>query len=396
MRYANGVVADVTPRNDTVWLQSLRGDTIGMFALANIFKRAPVRTIRFTSSPTTMLAASIQGSVDVHVLPIDGGVPRVIRAGRDDYTGGFLNDGSVAVTNATGGRFGVDVMSARGGMVRHVALPDSEQALLMTTDGRLVYWRKERVRGVFETASGVSRVISRNAAGGGSGSGVDYRALLSSHDEYPFVERVGPEALRIVAWSPDRHDLRTIREVASRGLDFALHGNLVAYNLMSGDSVGVFVASGAGQPHRIAVMRGGHGDGIALSDDGRHLAFAAQVIRDRDTSHVIGFADLNPDGAPTGQPRFVPVGNVTGLTWLPNNREILYESINKADPITTLVRLADEEGAMPRVISQQEHIPFYDFMLSPDGRTVSYPAQPPARKAIWRIDLPGLDARVRP
>ena len=169
----------------------------------------------------------------------------------------------------------------------------------------------------------------------------------------------------------------------------------MVFIVMRGDSATVFAASGREVPQRIAALRALHHDGIGISDDGRHVAFAAEVIRESDTSHVIGFADLNADGTPAGQPRFVPVDNVTGLTWLPNNREILYVSINNAAPITTLVRLADEEGAVPRTISQQEHVPFYDFVLSPDGRTVSYPTQPPARKAIWRIDLPGLDARIR-
>jgi hypothetical protein len=394
LRYANGVIADVIARHDTVWLQNLRGDTVGMFTIRGLWTRPPIRHVRFTSSPDVMLASTVQGSVDVHVLPIDGGTPRVVRAGRGDYTGGFLGDGSVIVTTQTGIRSSIDVFAPRGGISRHIALPDSEIPEVATTDGRLVYWRRGPVRGVYETANATSRVLSRDAVGGGAGSGVDYRARLTSKDEYPFVERT-PTGVRIVAWSPVQHRLRTVKEVAGRAVDFALHGALMAYVVMRADSATVFVESGNQTPQRIAVLRARHTDGIGISDDGRHVAFAAQVIRESDTSHVIGFADLDGNGAPTGQTRFVPVDNVTGLTWLPNNREILYESINQSIPITTLVRLGREEGASPRVISQQEHVPFYDFVLSPDGRWVSYPTQPPAHKAIWRVDLPGLENRAR-
>lgn len=385
----NGIIAAYKPgTGDSVRLETFGGDPLGVLALRGMrgpqFQSMPAR-----SATNSMAAVTLGGSSEVHVLSVDGGQPRVLRKGSpSDYIGGFLADGRPVVTSSNGGHGAIDIMPVGTGAPQHIVLPDSARFVSITTDGKSVYWRKGTTAGVFDVASGSSRAISTSLVH----FGWDYTWFLGSRDEVPYVERSG-DRFELRGWSPINSTSRVLRSLGSPVNNvgsYSLHGDLVSYTVKQGDSTLVFVAANLSAPaQRLAAVRG-HEDGLSISRDGRHIAFGIQMINGKDSTHAIGFVDLKPDGSPSAPVRFVPVENLTGVTWLPNGKEVVYESISSIHPQTSMVRLSSEEGARPQVISTNETLPFWDFSVSPDGKWVSYPAERPVRAAIWRIDLPGL------
>ena len=368
----NGIVAAYRPAMaDSVRLETFGGDPLGVIALRDMrgpsFQSMPAR-----SAANSMVAVTLGGSSEVHVLSIDGGMPRVLRKGSpSDYIGGFLVDGRPIVTSANGGHRAIDIMPLGTGMPQHTVQPDSVQFVSMTTDGKFVYWRKGTTAGVFDVASGSSRAISTSFVH----FGWDYTWVLGSRDEVPYVERAG-DRFELRAWSPVTSTSRVLRSIGSPAKSvgsYSLRGDLVSYTVAQGDSTFVFVAANPSvAAQRLAAVRG-HDDGLSISRDGRHIAFGIQMINGKDSTHAIGFVDLKADGSPGAPVRFVPVGNLSGVTWLPNGKEVVYESISSTHPQTSMVRLSAEEGARPQVISTNEKLPFWDFSVSPDGKWVSTP-----------------------
>jgi hypothetical protein len=241
---------------------------------------------------------------------------------------------------------------------------------------------------VYDVASGTSRLIAHTQIQR-SGAG-DYTSFLTSTSEYPYRQRNG-DAIELRAWSPVTNTSRLIRSIPGArpdGQDFTLRGDLAAYSVRTGDSICVFVAATpSSKPQRVIALRGVHTDGISISRDGRHLVFGVKFIGGADTTHAIGFVDLNADGTLAGQVRMVPVFDLTGITWLPNNTDVVYEAIEQSGE-TAMMRLANRDGARPQVISQGERLHFYDFSVSPDGRWASYPVEQVGPFAIWRVDFP--------
>jgi hypothetical protein len=346
----------------------------------------PGRT-RLGPRANTLLALTAGGSGEVHVISTQGSQPRVIDKSTRSYIGGFLSDDRVLLTEHSRERNVVDIVPLKGGAPKRVSLPDSIGFDVATIDGKLFYWRHGDSRGVYDVASGTSRLIAQTHIQRGGAS--DYTSLLTSTDEFPYRQRNG-DAIELRAWSPVTKTSRLIRAIPGGrpdGQEFALRGDLAAYSVRTADSISVFVAATpSSKPQRVITLRSLHTDGMSISRDGRHVVFGIQSLSGSDTTHAIGFVDLNADGTLAGPVRMVPSSNLTGITWLPNGTDVVYEAI-EASGATMMMRLAAREGARPQVISQGERLHFYDFSVSPDGRWVSYPAEKVGPLAIWRVDF---------
>jgi Tol biopolymer transport system component len=389
MRYANGVIADVRRGQDTVWLRNLSGDTLALFALEGVRSLNPWQGVRYTPRHDVMLVATIIGNSEVRTVSTEGGAWRAARGGKvQDYIESFLADGRLAVSVEAGGRAAIDLIPPSGGTPQRITLPTGARLEHLSSDGKIAYWRNQATFGSYDVAAGASRVLSRSYVRGAT----DYASHATTGDEDGFAERAG-DRTDMRAWSRAKNAARLLRSFSTPGQtlhEFTFRGDVVAYTVLFGDSIAVFVAPNATAPaQRVAATRGHHSDGLSISRDGQHLAFAMQMQSRDDSGHVIGFVDLSTGGVATGQARLVPVFNVTGVAWLPNGKEIVYLDISQTGR-TSMMRLVDEPGAMPRSFSQSERGYFYDFVLSPDGKSVAYPTPTAATGAIWRVELPGL------
>jgi hypothetical protein len=291
------------------------------------------------------------------------------------------------------------------GETRRIELPDSTSLGGITRDGQLVYWRRGNTIGAVD-ATGRSRTISHNyvrAAGEpGPSLGATWKDLaITSREELSYVERAG-DRIEFRAWSPMTGLSRLVRSVmAARSAvsEHTVRGDLLVYAMEeggqldsggSGDSLSIYIAKGSGEPRRVLRVRGNHSDGLSLSQDGKRLVFGVQVISNGDTSHAIGFVDIASDGIPQGSPRMTPAEHIAGVIWVPNSDDIVYHHNNVGGLQNALMRMSSQPGAQPRIISRQERSPFWNFVISPDGRTIAYPAELPVRSAIWRVELRSL------
>jgi hypothetical protein len=374
------------PKADTIPLETFDGKALGVVSLPHMVPPGQ-QSIPQRSSSNAMLVVTRDAPEEVHVLSTDGGTPRVLRKGSPyDDIGGFLADGRPIINSSKGTKTSIEIVSPSGAL-KHVDLPDSVRFRMLTTDGSLAYWTKDERLGVTELATGKSTTFSTNAGH----YAWDYTSKVGPKDDVAYVERAA-NGFELRVWSPTTNASRLIRAVApADGIkDYAQHGQIAAYSVVVGDSTIVFVAgNSAAQPQRVAAVRG-HTDGMSISRDGRRLAFGLQSNIGNDQSHSITFVELGADGAPAGRARHVPVVNLDGVTWLPNNKEVVYQAINGTDPMTTLMRLSAEEGAQPQTLSTSERYLFWDFSVSPDGKWISYPVDLPRRSTIWRVDFPGL------
>jgi Tol biopolymer transport system component len=381
--HRDGLVVEGVRGTDSVAVINLNGDTLALPVMTHL---AGVRT-RLGSRPGSLVATTIVGVNEVHVISTDGSAPRVAgMPSAEAYTGGFLTGDRVIVTDHANGQSIINIVSLNGGAARRITLPDSLNVDAITIDGKLIYWHRGGTRGAFDVATGKSRIFSHTNFAGGIG---DFTSLLTSTDEFVYRES-NAGVLELRAWSPTTGNSRLVRALPGMEgtrADFVMHKDLAAYSAMSGDSASIFVAATpSSQPQRVVTVRSNHTDAISISRDGRHVVFGVQTIVKSDTGHAIGFVDLNADGTLAGPVRMVPSPNVTGVTWLPNNEEIVY-SVTESTGSTVMMRMAAREGARPRVISDGEREHFYEFVASPDGRWIAYPTQRAGVATVWRVDF---------
>jgi hypothetical protein len=348
----------------------------------------------------SLLVSTVVTTHEVKLLSTDGGAPRTVRgASPDNNIGGFMTGERLVIWGPMDGtRQTREIISLSGTTETRYALPDSARGRYITNDGKTYYWYRggdgTGEFGAFDVDTRTSRTISRTWY---SCCGSDYTSRLSSRDEMLFVERQNNHR-ELRAWSPVTGNSRLIRTfpIGVSPQNYSMAGDVIVYRITSGDSTMVYVAGPEGTAtQRVIGVRGRHLDGLSISRDGRRLAFGVEVINGRDTTHAVGFAELTPNGALASPARLVPAGYVDGLTWLPDNSEVLYLTFNgsTAPPRTALARLSAQPGARPRVISEQEKLPFWDYVVSPDGKWVAYLADLPMKSTIWRVELPGLRSR---
>jgi Tol biopolymer transport system component len=391
----DGIVMNVRPGNDTVGLQTFGGEPLGQFTLRGI--RPQSSRWKLEPQGTSLLVSANVATHEVKLLSTDGGAPRTVRgASADNYIGGFATGDRLVIWGPMqGARETREIVSFAGQTETRYALPDSANGAMVTNDGKLHYWYRggggTGEFGVYDVTAGTSRTISRSWY---SCCGTDYTSRLSSRDEVLYAEhRSNQRELR--AWSPVTSTSRLLRTfpAGTNVYDYAQHGDVVAYSIRYADSVAVYVAGHQGTaPQRVVGVRGRHLDGLSISRDGRRLAFGIEVINGRDTTHAVGFAELQPNGTLASPARLVPAGYVDGITWLADNNEVLYLTVNGGTK-PSLVRLSAQPGARPRVITDHETLSFWDYVVSPDGKWVAYLADLPMKSTIWRVDLPGLRGR---
>ena len=373
------------PPRDMLLIETLSGDSLATIRLRGLRGMQFQQPRNATSRRILLATDNLPG--EIHIEPTRGGMPHILRKGSDDALDNFLSDGSMAIETRPAGRTVLEVVSPSGTTTARIQLPDTEQLGYMTNDGKLIYWRNGSVRGVREVSSGRSQPFSHNFV---SGAGED-GSRISSRDDDLYIDRVNGN-YEFRAFSPLTRTtliMRTVPSADERGTpQFTAHRGLIAWTTSTGDSTSILVAEGSGSARRLITVRGHHSDGISFSPDGRHLAFGVQVIADRDTSHVIGFADLRPDGTLKGQVHVVRTEGLSDLAWLPNSSEIIYLSVGHDGTTTSLMKLSATPGARPEALTRNEKARFWGFGISPDGKWAAYSAELPNRAAIWRVDLP--------
>src|SRR5215208_2692091 len=101
--------------SDTVRLETFSGDALGLITLRDM-RGAQFQSIPARSATSSMVAVTLGGSSEVHVLSTDGGPPRVLRKGSSsEYIGGFLADGRPIVTSKNGSSSAIDIMPLGAG-----------------------------------------------------------------------------------------------------------------------------------------------------------------------------------------------------------------------------------------------------------------------------------------
>jgi len=373
------VVRFHNPNTDTVRIESLSGQTLATVSLRGL-RRAQFQQFRLASSGSLLIATDLNPQI-THVMSTAGGAPKAVLPGEETWFSNFLSDGSVALDVLENDRPVLELVSPSGAR-RRLAMPDSEHLQTLTTDGRFAFWRNGDRAGVRDFTTGRSVALASPVVRMANLS----PGVYSSDDEIPVVQRNG-KALEYAAYSPRTNTTRVIAPAYEGNAYLATHGKVAAYSQVVGDSTFIYLKPEAGEARRIFAAHGMHSDGVAFSHDGRHLAFAVSILAGRDTSHTMGFVDLNPDGTPAGTVRVTPIHWADGVIWMPDNSGVLFLGLVGTDRRPAVMKLSPAPGAPPEILTQQEKGQMWEFNASPDGKWIGYPVDQPDRSAIWRVDL---------
>jgi Tol biopolymer transport system component len=229
-------------------------------------------------------------------------------------------------------------------------LTGSKGLVATTADGALCAYAR--------SAGDSSRVFVQDAGG-------QPRPVLAVHG-----------VVRSLAWSPKTRDLA----VLVRGSD----SSRVVYVATYDDATKSVRPPRAVWSGRASII------GPQWSPDGRTLFTAAQVHRGTDSVVVVNFIAVD---------RATPVHSVElpgiaaawdDAVWLNDSQTMLVLTANKAGWRMQLWRVSMRDGQRPVNIASKETASFWEFIVSPDDKTVVYQVDLPARSTIWRVDLPSL------
>jgi Tol biopolymer transport system component len=380
---------------------SLGGDTLARFEVPDLVG-APRQMIGLTNDPGTIVAASDAGVYATRVASVDGGAPRTIRAGsNDDWPIAWSADSkSVWVgTMLSPGRHAIVSVPAAGGAIKTVLEDSSFSLEVPTIDGRLVYYtpravppnRSHSLR-VFDVATKKSELIADSADVpflDNSGN-----PMLSSRDEFAYIAR-RRNGVEFRVWSPVSRQSRVVRSVPAIIPMAAVHNDLLAYVTTNGDSSRLFVARGNGQEHEVRALQGAvrtlvwSGDGKTLSAMTTSFSTDANWRPEGD----ILFVDIDASGAPAGPVRAVAApGQPSRQAWLPDGSGTIALVMNSKFQ-GNLYRIPARGTGAPVQIARGETGLIWDFVLSPDGKSVAYPAELQGPSVLWKIEIPGLSDR---
>jgi len=408
--------------------------------------------LRPTSNPEVVLLASAlpRGSMRLGALGADGS-PRVLGKDSDDSNTempvGFSPDSkSLYVVTSHGANTSLEIASMNGGARRTIALGQGPREVYPTTTGRYAYvWLghvsdTSRTLQLLDLATGTTQNITEHAR-------FELSRQPRGSDDLLFAETNGAQ-IDIRRFVPGKGST-LIASLDTAGLElhrFHVEGlslGGVAYARAKGDSARLYVQRGS-SPHLIATVRGSI-NYVALSPDGHGLFFGT-IARDGKSSRPTGqLVELDDNLEPRGAPRAV-VTNVIGLdgsAWSPDGKTLVVgaSTHSRSDTVATVdfisranssiiravelphpadnreapfvwskdnkhvfVLMADlpaesrmdvwrvgaTEGEPPMSFVSREKNTFWDYVLSPDEKTIAYEAYLPSRNSIWKVTLPGL------
>jgi hypothetical protein len=219
-----------------------------------------------------------------------------------------------------------------------------------------------------------------------------------------YAERKGNQ-VEIRAMDPETGASEVIRgfpNPAPAG-DLKVHGRQLAWFAPRADSVDLMLTTGpSGPPRRIATYPASQvgtipSEKLAWSWSGERLAICrSQSGTDRNA--VVTVIDLPSPKRETVQTSdfkmsgWIPCWQTQ---WLPDDSGLLTLSMRSGSQKPDIVYLPLREGAQPTAITREESNEVWNFLTSPDGKSVAYPVNlPVSRSSIYIVDFkPLLKAR---
>lgn len=378
---------------------TLDGEVLGLVQLPD-----GMRPRGFSRDGRAMLATRVESGSPLRVLSLADGVPRTIHASNAaPLSWTPKGDGILFETTLDGERI-VARVPVSGGTLTQVRLPERPVGFEITDisrplphhpvlsgDGRSLLYA---VSGsapdttalmVLDLERGDSRMLTaryptpRSLLGGrvvGPGGSVGRDA-----DEFFYWEKSGG-ALVLKAGKPtgESRVLRVFEDPGETGT-VAVRENRVAYVEQVDQRASILIADGQGEPKRVLTVDG-YLDFLVWSPDGRWLV-GTHWPANGSAARVMLFR-VSPDGTVEGAPRHLGPEHWSwwGHQWLPDSSAFLTAG-TQADVWLIPV----DPTAEPVSVTEEEEGEIFDFVLSPDGRSLAYAPYTHGESSIWLIDL---------
>jgi hypothetical protein len=426
------------------------GDTVARFDSKGSWLSGGLNNrLRPTANPGVIMMATAHPRTAVHLAELASGGPREFRpvtetAYADDPAAFTADSRSLYLLVHRNGKTALEIAPLAGGAARSLPLSPTAAAAFPAVGDRVAYvvlghpTDGARTLQALDLRTGRTQTISDRVCG---------RCIEPdlAGDQVEYIEANG-DKFDVRVYSP-ASGATTVAALDTAGIRItqfylpSVSRQAFTYVRAVGDSARLYVQHGD-QPQLVATAARGF-PYFVLSSDGHALAYATE----RRDSGVVRVVELGDDARPTGAPRQVTAGRMQfdGLSWSRDGRTLAIGLLHAPDgrDTTWAVRFVSRAGEilrtvdMPRPTVNREtdfvwskdnkHVYFitdddaashmdiwriattgnerpasfttrevnriWDFILSPDERTVAYAAEVPARETIWKVELPALMAR---
>jgi Tol biopolymer transport system component len=417
-----------------------------------------INRIRTTTNPDVVLMATSHPPTVARYATIDGGgSPKDLRKVADtayaDLPVGFTPDSkSVYLQESHRGKIELRIVPLSGGgsASRVIPIGSGMQEIFPTTDGRYAYVLtghgrdSERLLRLLDFKSGTMTKISDHLR-------FYYLKVPRGSDDALFMETSGPQAvLRHFAPGAPLATIASVDTLHTRlplfQSEYYFVGG-IAFTRSNDDTTSLYVQRG-NTPRLLATVRGTI-PYFALSPDSRAL-FYTIAVKEGSTTHRSGqLLALDDNLQAVGAAREVlkdPV-DFDGAAWSPDGQTLVVGTMTRVRSDTSVtIQFLSRAGTITRAVELPRTVGFresafvwskdntrvfvlmsdpiglhmdvwrvgsapndrpvsfasrdqntiWDFVLSPDEKTVAYSAELPSHYAIWKVTLPGLSAARAP
>lgn len=325
------------------------------------------------------------------LLTLDGGSVRRLGASQDVWVDGWVDNSTVTMEGYDSKGKYIATLDTAGREGPHVALPSTAGGCCGwqgVVGGAVTFWPAPATkRGeptpifIADARSGAIKELAANAIGGPFSYG---RGGFYSDGDRFLVNTLNGQQRELRGITADgRSTLLRAFDKSDSVAATSVHGDLVAWAIVSHDSVTIFSARGpTGQPHRLTSLHftPGRFFEIAWSFDASMLAVAAQTAEP-----PLFVIHVDEGGAPRGAP-VVLNAHATDpwtLRWTPDNRSLIVTARPTGARDEVVVRVPIDPKEAPTFYGRNDEWLF----VSPDGKHVAYPAVRPLGTTIYRVDF---------
>jgi hypothetical protein len=160
-----------------------------------------------------------------------------------------------------------------------------------------------------------------------------------------------------------------------------------AHVYQRGDTAYLDVTIGSGKPVHVLVRPGAKMTEVVFNADGSSLYTDVSTGTRENYRQRGAFFSTADARSLTAPARWVETGDCWHPTWLPDGTGVLEFCENATGTRTWVTRVPATGPATTQTVTQRETAIFWDYALSPDGKSVAVPAESNSGTDLWRVDL---------
>lgn len=392
-------VADrVIVRNgDRAHVLTLAGDSVATIAWAGF---RTVAQLAFAPDGSSIMSAIDATRASIHVIPLDGGPIRALTDSSGypwpDY---WLGNGIYVSGENSGNRDDLLTMDGkRTAFSYDLAKANDGVPVRVTSNDPFADGIHHAVKGVSAAGDTTLFVVnSRTGEGRRVAQQVTGSQFWVTGTGDSYSRRVGNEML----YRTVRNGVVEVHQFDQSGADRVVHRGAqptgrarvavapgrTAHAYQRGDTAFLDVTIGSAKPVRVLTQRGAMMGEIVFTADGSTL-YADVSTGQGETYRQRGAFFRTDDARALATPaRWVEVGDCWHPTWLPDGSGVLAFCENATGTRTWVSRVPAAGPTTTQVLTPRESALFWDYTLSPDGKSIAVPAESGAGMQLWRIDL---------